>query len=728
MGERLRKPGLSYRYRPPLIALIYLLLAILWILFSDRIVNSLVADPQVMTSIQTYKGLAFVFCSAVFLFFLIRASINSLARSEERYHSVLDGMLEGCQIIGRDWRYLYLNHTALLHSRKTEEDLIGHTMMQVYSGIEDTALFTTLKCCMEKSEARRIENLFTYPGGDTGWFELSIEPVPEGLFILSLDITERKRAEERIEHLNAVLYSLRGIDQLITRERDRARLIQQSCDLLVETRGYPMAWILLLDKQGHFTMAASAGPDKNISSLIDQFKQRPYPICVRRVLDENSTFALFSDVSDEHGDCPLVSYHKGGAGLACRLEYEGIVYGTITVDLTPELACDEEEQSLFKEIAGDIAFALAGIEKEEARSKWQNALQKSEEKLRLMFEAVTEGIVIIGLEDTVLEVNSAILAMYGTENKEELVGESIYKFIAGYDRKRVRENIASTITTGISRVVEYTLLRRHGSGYPAEVSISVLRDAAGAPAGIIAVIKDITERRRMEERMLVTDRLASIGELASGIAHELNNPLTGVIGLSELLLNSDSPPEIKEDIALIHSEAKRTSRIVKDLLTFARRHKTERQPVDINLIIQSALDLRAYELKVHTIEIATHFSRKLPLIQADGFQLQQVFFNIIINAEYFMIEAHNRGKLSIASKQVNDKVVVSFADNGPGIDEQNLKHIFDPFFTTKEVGKGTGLGLSICHGIISEHGGQIYVKSKLGKGAVFFVELPVKRD
>ena len=224
--------------------------------------------------------------------------------------------------------------------------------------------------------------------------------------------------------------------------------------------------------------------------------------------------------------------------------------------------------------------------------------------------------------------------------------------------------------------------------------------------------------------MLVTDRLASIGELAAGIAHELNNPLTGIIGLSELLLTSDVPPDIAEDISMIHSEAKRTSRIVRDLLTFARKHETDKQPVDINGIITSVLELRAYELKVHNIEVITGFAPALPRVQADGFQLQQVFLNIVINAEYFMIESHGKGKLSIITEQDDGIVRASFTDDGPGISEQNLRHIFDPFFTSKEVGKGTGLGLSICHGIVTEHGGKIYVESEPGKGAVFMVELP----
>jgi len=219
--------------------------------------------------------------------------------------------------------------------------------------------------------------------------------------------------------------------------------------------------------------------------------------------------------------------------------------------------------------------------------------------------------------------------------------------------------------------------------------------------------------------------LASVGELASGVAHELNNPLTGIIGFAELLLDKDVPGDIKEDLKIIHREAQRTSRVVRNLLTFARKHEPAKQTVNLNCIIQKVLEIRAYEQKVNNIQVNTRFAPDLPEILADGFELQQVFLNIIINAEYFMIEAHGRGVFTITTEKVGDIIRASFADDGPGVSKENLGHLFDPFFTTKEVGKGTGLGLSICHGIVAEHGGRIYAESELGKGATFIVELPI---
>jgi signal transduction histidine kinase len=233
------------------------------------------------------------------------------------------------------------------------------------------------------------------------------------------------------------------------------------------------------------------------------------------------------------------------------------------------------------------------------------------------------------------------------------------------------------------------------------------------------------EQRRAEEQMLITDRLASIGELASGLAHELNNPLTGVIGFSQLLLGKDLPDEIREDIKIIYSEAKRAADVMKNLLIFARKHAPIKQLVDINRVIEKVLTLRAYEHKVENIQVVNRFAPDLPLTMADYFQLQQVFLNIIINAEHFMLEAHHRGTLTITTRRAGNSIIASFADDGPGIAKEDMVHLFDPFFTTKEVGEGTGLGLSICHGIVTEHNGLLYAESEPGKGATFIVELPV---
>jgi len=255
-------------------------------------------------------------------------------------------------------------------------------------------------------------------------------------------------------------------------------------------------------------------------------------------------------------------------------------------------------------------------------------------------------------------------------------------------------------------------------------STSPIFNEKGEVTGSVHIVRDMSERKRMEEQLVMTDRLASIGELASGIAHELNNPLTSVIGFSQLLMEGNIPDNIKEDLGTVYSEAQRAATIVKNLLTFARKHAPVKQQSQVNSILEDVLRLRAYEQKVNNIEVDKRLATDLPEIMVDYFQMQQVFLNIIVNAEFAMLETHGKGKLAITTERANGVIKVTFTDDGPGISKENMKRIFSPFFTTKEVGKGTGLGLSICHGIVSEHGGRIYAESEFGRGAAFVVELP----
>ena len=373
------------------------------------------------------------------------------------------------------------------------------------------------------------------------------------------------------------------------------------------------------------------------------------------------------------------------------------------------------------EFAGCVIVARNITERKQA----EEALRQSEEKLRLMFESVAEGITITDLDGKIVEANEAVVRLHGYDSKEELIGQSSFELIARKDRARAMENLKMTLGGGYVKDIEYTFLTKDGTEFPAELSAAVLRDASGKTVGFIGITEDITERKRMEEQLIITDRLASVGELASGIAHELNNPLTGVIGFAQMVLDKDIPDDIKRDIEVVYSEAQRTAQVVKNLLTFARKHAPAKQLVSINSTIEKVLELRAYEQKVSNIQVNTQFAPDLDEVMVDYFQLQQVFLNIIINAEHFMIEAHNGGNLTITTERAGDIIKASFTDDGPGIAEENMGHLFDPFFTTKEVGKGTGLGLSICHGIVAEHGGRIYAKSKPGKGATFIVELPI---
>ena len=256
------------------------------------------------------------------------------------------------------------------------------------------------------------------------------------------------------------------------------------------------------------------------------------------------------------------------------------------------------------------------------------------------------------------------------------------------------------------------------------VTASPLPDT-GAGEGVVLVLRDISEERLMQGRLLQSERMASVGQLVSGVAHELNNPLTGVTGFAQLLLARDLDDQTRHDVEIIYSEAERAAKIVENLLSFARRRKAQKGLADLNTLLQRVLELRSYDLRVKNIELELDLDPRLPRTMVDPDQIQQVFFNIITNAEHAMLSARGKGKLKVRSRADQGYVRLSFSDDGIGISADNLRRVFDPFFTTKEGGQGTGLGLTISYGIIDDHGGRILVESRAGKGATFTVELPI---
>jgi two-component system NtrC family sensor kinase len=234
--------------------------------------------------------------------------------------------------------------------------------------------------------------------------------------------------------------------------------------------------------------------------------------------------------------------------------------------------------------------------------------------------------------------------------------------------------------------------------------------------------------KNTQAQLIQSEKLSGIGEFIAGVAHELNNPLTSVMGFSEMLQNAEVDPQHKRHLEIIHKSALRCQKIVQSLLGFARRSTLERKTVCLNGLVEAAIEILQYQLRTSNVEISLKLDPNLPQAMVDPHQIQQVFVNLINNARQ-AIEAHQpKGWIKVATARHGDMVRVTIQDNGPGISEANLSKIFDPFFTTKEVGKGTGLGLSLCYGIIKDHGGSVTPRSRPGEGATFVIELPVSHE
>jgi signal transduction histidine kinase/CheY-like chemotaxis protein len=244
--------------------------------------------------------------------------------------------------------------------------------------------------------------------------------------------------------------------------------------------------------------------------------------------------------------------------------------------------------------------------------------------------------------------------------------------------------------------------------------------------------KKVQERTRAlkeaQNQLIQAEKMSVVGQLVSGVAHELNNPLAGVLGYTQLLLRRQVAPAAERSLLKIEAEAERCRRIVQNLLIFARKHKPRKSLLDLNAVVESTLELRAYHLKVDNIHVERDLDPRLPRTMADMNQMQQVLMNMINNAQHAMLTVDRQRTLTLRTRHVGGTIRIQVMDTGSGIEQDHLTRIFDPFFTTKEVGRGTGLGLSICYGIVQQHRGEIFVESAPGRGTTFTIELPVQSD
>ncbi len=308
--------------------------------------------------------------------------------------------------------------------------------------------------------------------------------------------------------------------------------------------------------------------------------------------------------------------------------------------------------------------------------------------------------------------------------QRELLGRPLLELAApGYVRP-LSDALQATLRGGQVDNLELQIMRGSGHAGQFSVNLSPMRDEQNNINSIVVVMTDITDSAELRDKLVHAEKMAAVGQLVSGVAHEVNNPLTAILGFADLLLeNPELPETARKDLRVILQEAQRTKQIVQNLLSFARQMPPQRNPVQLNLILRRTIQLRSYDFNSHGVDIVEHLDEGLPEVIGDAHQLQQVFLNILNNAYDAVHEVGRPARIEIMTTKAGNAVEVSFRDNGYGISHPD--RIFDPFFTTKEVGKGTGLGLSICYGIVKEHGGEILCHNNTaGQGATFIVRFP----
>jgi PAS domain S-box-containing protein len=627
-------------------------------------------------------------------FQMVYQDITERKQAGEQYQTIIRTAMDGFMLADMQEHILDVNEAYCNLIGYTREELINMSIVDIEAMMNRQEITESFRRIAEIRHGR-FETRHRCKDGRIIDVEVSINYLPaEGgrQFVFIRDITQRKHAEEQLQQ-----------------EKERAQGFLDIAGVI----------LVAIDADGKVTMINKKGCEvlgyeqgeivrKNwFDTLIpEEIRREVKEVFKKLMAGEVEPVAYFENpVFNKKGEERIIAWHN----------------------------------VILKDIDGKIIGTLSSGEDITERKKAEEALHASEARYRLLAENVRDVIWATDMDLRFTYVSPSVKYM-GDRTAEEVTSMSLGQLLAPSSQELAMKTFAEELVMANmkpldpnrSRTLEVELIRRDGSGYWAELKMSFMRGPNGQPVGILGVMRDITERRQAEEqrraleqKAQLASRLASVGELASGVAHEINNPLTGVIGYAELLMQEDVPKHIKNDLAIIHDGAQRVAGIVKGLLKFARQTKPERVPVNINEILEVTLRLRAYELETSNIKVTARLAPDLPMTIADPGQLQQVFLNLIINAEMEMRLAHGKGKLTINTQRTDSIIRICVKDNGPGIARGNLDKIFDPFFTTREAGQGTGLGLSICHGIVVEHGGRIWAESQPRKGATFIVELPV---
>jgi PAS domain S-box-containing protein len=355
------------------------------------------------------------------------------------------------------------------------------------------------------------------------------------------------------------------------------------------------------------------------------------------------------------------------------------------------------------------------------RRKLERQLLQQEEFRRHLLESFPDLILVVDLEERYTFVSFRVRDLLGYQ-PEDLLGKKISETEHhSPELAALYHDVASS--TRIFGSAEYGARHRDGSWRTMRASASQLFDADSKLGGVIVSVRDITTEKKLEQQIVQSERLAAMGAMIGGVAHELNNPLTSILGVSELLQDSQTTDAARKQIGILQQQARRAAEIVHNLTYFSRPPTPGRSRVNLGEIVERTLNLHAYSLRKNSITVDFLREPGLPYVEADPHQVMQVFLNLILNAEQAIREARDRGTLRIRLGNNGETVWASFHDDGPGIPNDILASIFDPFYTTKRPGRGTGLGLSICKAVMKEHNGTIEAANAPGGGAVFTVTL-----
>ncbi len=372
---------------------------------------------------------------------------------------------------------------------------------------------------------------------------------------------------------------------------------------------------------------------------------------------------------------------------------------------------------ILERIRGMSLLNTGTEEQQQQRSLLFRQIYRSQKWWQHIIDAITDYIFVIDQNYRILRTNKAFAGLFGKEPADIIMKPyfELFNLKSPHEWCAPPDDQGGFCSRSLERKINETVYL-----------ISCFPIFYDKHEAAVYILKDITETRRLKDQVYHLDKLSSLGILTSGVAHEINNPLTGIIGYTEMLLMKNKDETAKKYLSNIYESSLRCKRIVENMLAFSRQKPVHSNPEDINGIIDRTIELHEYWLKSTNIEIIRNYE-KVPYVSIDHQQMQQIILNLLINAEQAISETDRCGRIEFGTShdKSSNNIVITVSDNGKGISREILPKIFDPFFTTKPVNKGTGLGLSIAHGIIAELGGTIEADSEHGRGTSFIIKLPV---
>lgn len=529
---------------------------------------------------------------------------------------------------------------------------------------------------------------------------------------------ERSRAAEELNRRLSELFSLQELSYVLSDSLELDRIVEQVVRYAVR----------FLDAQGALLALAGETPGEPLRIAA---AEGTLASLRGRAIAADDQGLVGRSISREHlelirnsGGEPmrLVSDVEAGAAAAVPLRAHGAVIGTLVIADPREGLFVAEDIRLLSTLATHAAVVIAN-------ARFFEMVRRAKEQWETAFDALSEGIAVVDEEGRVRRANRALAALLGTP-LPNVIGSHLCHALLG--KSHALMGLLDAARRGDHPAALIARSDRGAGGIASTMRINAARiPSATRDQSVVVLVEDVTDQQAMETQLIQSEKLAAVGQLVSGVAHELNNPLTSIAGLSEFLLEQkEISKKDRGHLKVIHEQAERAGRIVRNLLTFARKGPAERTAVDLNDVTLRTLQLMEYDLKLKDIEVRRELGAALPAVLGDRHSLQQVVLNLLTNAAQAVAE-NGKGKprAITISTWFDDHVHLRVADTGPGMNDIVAQNVFTPFFTTKEPGQGTGLGLSITYSIVEHHGGRITVErpaagSGSAGGASFRVDLP----